>query len=474
MLKKAVVGVALVLCLLAAPVVLRFYWPRLPVVDYHAKRLALIESAQLDPSAPDAYALIESLHGRIAQADQHMRDRLREFLEAEGEAFSQYEHESISTLAEAARRSDDSKVLEFAEREWNDFERSGFFIECNQLPRHLRIDFLDPPGALLEHHDPVVGKSRGISRFLLLHLRGAFANGDAVTAARSLEQILILSKLMAVEPSLIGGLVSGSIAAAGVKEVQNALNSRTFDRNLWQALHDTLNQHASAPSYVRALEGERLQLHDVIQLIYRKSVFDMTLGQARWVLQSTHANTTRDVDLFFDRLIAAAQSSPTSGRLNTSVFEMEATQLARKHRSLGVLLPAISTAHAVFISGETLIGGTRLAIAIELHRADHGGALPRTLNELVPRYFNRLPTDSLASDGRFGYVPATSTSSEPPTGAILYSVGFDAIDNGGIERPAEVRERILSKDTHAGNDFVFWPPDRIPQPLPRESEDDRE
>lgn len=72
-----------------------------------------------------------------------------------------------------------------------------------------------------------------------------------------------------------------------------------------------------------------------------------------------------------------------------------------------------------------------IALALRLYRFDHDGKWPQTLKELVPNYLPALPADPMAADGRsFGYHP----HAVPP---VIYSVGFDGIDDGGTSLPDE-------------------------------------
>lgn len=61
-----------------------------------------------------------------------------------------------------------------------------------------------------------------------------------------------------------------------------------------------------------------------------------------------------------------------------------------------------------------------LTAALRLHEMDHG-ALPETLDALVPAYFDELPSDPY-NDGPLAYDPA---------GRLVWSVGDDFIDAGG-------------------------------------------
>ncbi|MEM6392338.1 MAG: hypothetical protein AAF797_06155 [Planctomycetota bacterium] len=68
----------------------------------------------------------------------------------------------------------------------------------------------------------------------------------------------------------------------------------------------------------------------------------------------------------------------------------------------------------------------RVAAALTLHRIDHG-LYPQQLNALVPHYLEELPTDRY--DGR----PLTYKPSEDGKTYLLYSVGPDGEDDGGLD-----------------------------------------
>jgi hypothetical protein len=73
-----------------------------------------------------------------------------------------------------------------------------------------------------------------------------------------------------------------------------------------------------------------------------------------------------------------------------------------------------------------------IALAIRLYCVDHGGRFPAQLSELVPAYLPAVPADPMAADGRpFGYRP----SAHPP---VIYSVGRNAIDDGGTSLPDDI------------------------------------
>jgi hypothetical protein len=77
-----------------------------------------------------------------------------------------------------------------------------------------------------------------------------------------------------------------------------------------------------------------------------------------------------------------------------------------------------------FAHAETLRRQTRTACALERFRANCG-TYPRVLNQLLPEFLSILPHE-VYSDAEMKY------RLEPDGNYLLYSVGFDHKDDGGI------------------------------------------
>jgi hypothetical protein len=102
-------------------------------------------------------------------------------------------------------------------------------------------------------------------------------------------------------------------------------------------------------------------------------------------------------------------------------------------------------------------------LALRLYRADHGGALPKKLSQLVPDYLPVLPADPMAAGGRtFGYHPGA----QPP---VIYSVGFDGIDDGGTSLADESRGQYRWKMADAVFPLASLP--AATQPASTETDD---
>ena len=116
---------------------------------------------------------------------------------------------------------------------------------------------------------------------------------------------------------------------------------------------------------------------------------------------------------------------PFPDRLASTLEVAHAQAVASKHLISMVFLPSKD----VVAREGRAIAETRTAqaaLAIELHRLGHNGALPPSLIALVPARISEVPTDPFT--GR-----ALLFVNRSP-GYAVYSVGPDKIDNHGLER----------------------------------------
>jgi hypothetical protein len=83
-----------------------------------------------------------------------------------------------------------------------------------------------------------------------------------------------------------------------------------------------------------------------------------------------------------------------------------------------------------------------LALALRAYQCDHGAA-PATLKALVPDYLTTVPADPFAFDGAFRFRLAG-------TGYLLYSVGPDGVDDGGVAMTSKGVSDTSTGDIVAG------------------------
>jgi len=100
----------------------------------------------------------------------------------------------------------------------------------------------------------------------------------------------------------------------------------------------------------------------------------------------------------------------------------------------------------------TMLAGTRTVIAIERYRIAKG-ALPDSLDALVPAYLSAVPTDPMT-----GKPMLYTRIKRDPHGRVYlaYSTGIDGVDNGGREPAGEMYPNPT--DIEGGFDFIVNQP----------------
>jgi hypothetical protein len=87
------------------------------------------------------------------------------------------------------------------------------------------------------------------------------------------------------------------------------------------------------------------------------------------------------------------------------------------------LFPAVGNAAIQSVRVQAYVDAARVACAVERHRIAHG-ALPDALPQLVPRFLDHIPADVLDGQPLRYRRPAEG-------GYVVYSVGWNRIDDGG-------------------------------------------
>jgi len=85
----------------------------------------------------------------------------------------------------------------------------------------------------------------------------------------------------------------------------------------------------------------------------------------------------------------------------------------------------------------------KCGIAAEMYRLDHG-AYPKSLEALAPKYLATLPNDTFSGQ------PLNFKSL--PDGVLIYSVGPNGIDDGGVEAQASNGNESAKKSP----DDIVW------------------
>ena len=162
-----------------------------------------------------------------------------------------------------------------------------------------------------------------------------------------------------------------------------------------------------------------------------------------------------------EQLIAACDrpSWPTAAEIAVSLTQERDRArhgaFAKIQRPLsGILISSLDRAMQIHYRVLAQRRMAAVALAIRLCEVDHGRR-PTELAELVPDYLDEVPADPMAADGAtFRYLPDAAMP-------VLYSVGEDSVDDGGL-----VWDEKRKKYDRYNHDVVFLLDGRLPDPQP--------
>jgi hypothetical protein len=187
-----------------------------------------------------------------------------------------------------------------------------------------------------------------------------------------------------------------------------------------QQLHDSLK---------RALRGEQFFLIQVSQT--NASTGDPAADWAR-ALPFRGADMAKGMELWRD-VIDASDEGMLEALTATQEMEEEIDAVSKsmdrfRYPTTVLLFPAVDASTKAFLRGEANVRLAETGVACERYRLAHD-RLPAKLDDLVPEF---LPVVSLDPfDGQ----PLRYRTAD--TGALLYSLGVDQLDDGGLEDPVD-------------------------------------
>jgi hypothetical protein len=303
-------------------------------------------------------------------------------------------------------------------------------------------------------------------------MRLAAANGNGVAVVAAFEQQLALARTCAVQGDLLSYLTASAIEGMALEEMRLEFMEEELDEATCLSILTTLERHRFPP-LAGTLEGVRIEVEDLVQWSYtddgsgngymigsvvytggpetviRNGPF--AAAAARFI-RPTRREFMESYEAYMDRLIEIAKSSfaerpkaiatldrdMASGRANRVVMD-----LAGEYQTG---LPRSETRNTLQREG------TRLIAALELFRA-RTGRYPESLDELAPAVLAAAPRDPL-NDLPYGY----RLLADDPDGRpyLLYSVGLDGRDDGGVEVEEEHGwGAAITKPELSGVDFVL-------------------
>lgn len=336
--------------------------------------------------------------------------------------------------------------------------RPRLYLPCPKLLRGQRgsvLEFLIAPTM----RSPWRAATKCLSLRAMRHLGGG-------RAAAAWDDIVALHRFarMAADPdggSLVGQLMAVALSARGCQATLQLLDAPSLSADVLTTIrHDlaalplpdhveilTLDRIASADLFVHLYGRPRSERRTLIEQL--SGPMDDVLARASLdgnvILEDMHAAYAaldqalrlpawQDRERELSRLEAARQApAPPIGRAAKLV---DACQLLlnRGSRSARIgqgiiaeaMSPAMASVDATLTRHEAVFDLTRVAVALAAFRATDGdAAYPARLDELVPRFLDRLPKDPFTGNP-FVY-------ERRGAGYLLYSLGPNGRDDGGTD-----------------------------------------
>lgn len=340
---------------------------------------------------------------------------------------------------ELAGDSDAARLLTYLKRYDDVLE------ELSEAARHrpgcrfpVEYDAEMPFAILLPHLAPL----KNVASVLSLRAIARLEQGEGDAAFEDLELGLRLSDGIADEPILISHLVRLVILSSNLQVVREGIARQAWTEPQLVELQSRLAGIDLLAEARHAFEGERAGAVGSVDYVrrlgtwYAANELESLLGSSGWEVERIfqimpdgwfYANMLKVSELHQEHSLGAVDlEARRIDPVKVNVLERVVESLPLRPSTVFVrmLVPAMSRALSRTAQSQTYLDAAQVACALERHRLA-GSALPASLQDLVPRFLKRVPTDVI--DGQpLRYRPGERGA------YLLYGVGWNRQDDGGL------------------------------------------
>lgn len=314
--------------------------------------------------------------------------------------------------------------------------REALELSASRFP----ADFSFGPDTPLPH----LARLKEMARILQLRSCLAADEGRGPASAEDISTLVRLARTLDDEPIAISFLVRCAIVQMAVKATERNLNRTGFGEDASAALQRAFAESPNSNLLARAFIGERATMAPAFRLSRSEAEaitrddddarnprppqrYSGKAGIFNWATGFFE----RDLNFYLQTMgksISLAALQPPAALALTNHFDQATTRASKRLYILSAMsLPSFTK---IAVRDATIQANAKLAVvalAIERFRIARG-KLPETLEELVPRFLDRVPHDPF--DGK------PLRYRQLPTRYVIYSVGSDGNDDGGREPPA--------------------------------------
>jgi hypothetical protein len=299
---------------------------------------------------------------------------------------------------------------------------------------------------------PDLSTQRALANFLDMDAVLSHDQHDDAAVLADIRRELFLERALNHHPPvLVVGLVAGGIRREACETIQKLTPTLTIGAGphdasptvLAQLIRDLLDDHGFAHLYHTSLVAERVMTMDTADALINGLIDPWKLDswpssqasftRAQWA-EMLKSSIHSDLPIVLDNITSAGNAVKCIEWNSAEKKILDATvDLGKdmsKHAFARLMGASFGRSVLIYFRIEASSRAAAAALAIRWYQADHGGALPPTLNVLIPKYLPVLPADPFG-DGKalFHYA---ATGPDPK----IYALCPDGTDNGGQDRDA--------------------------------------
>lgn len=317
---------------------------------------------------------------------------------------------------------------------------------------------------------------QNIARLNRSLLRLAIIENDVPSAVRYLESVFTLGRACSGQPWNSWFVTSHSIHWMLVPVISDSVFDRVLTPEMTAALFDVITDNPPPTDMTIALECDRLEMLDLIQRLYSDDgegsgtllyarfgplhdsgwpTFASSakpshpVNNVRGLVYASRREVTDEANATFDQLLAMSRASSMERTAMGDAIKARSNSLDWRFDMLTSTMRDRTGTIESLTWHVSQYDATRILLAIELYRAAHDNAPPRSLADLVPEFLDSLPIDA-RSNTSFGY--RLLTDDEHSRDYLLYSFGKDGVDHNGEEPKSRQEHRSIDPD---GFDYVI-------------------
>ncbi|MCC7146151.1 MAG: hypothetical protein IT443_06865 [Phycisphaeraceae bacterium] len=239
---------------------------------------------------------------------------------------------------------------------------------------------------------------------------------------------LKLANTLHDDPAIISVLIQISEQAQTLIQLRWIFQACSLTEQQLEQIDSLLAAIPNSHNWERAYEGETLVMLTVIDTLWPDNSQMRFITRVSPLNDISRASYLRTQLAMFD---AIAQSDPRRQLEQIKMVGQEIDQLGFLQAKAGMVVGSPT----ILISSHKLnmsVQSARVAVALERYRLHHQ-SYPATLDQLVPDYLAQVPLDAFADNPQ-----ATLKYRQFDDGYVVYSVGDDGKDDGGVTNPFNV------------------------------------